>query len=355
MNKIIHALHHQSEELLTYIEDFRDDTHSQGIDGEHQFQFTMDADAPESVYFDELTRILVPLEDDGFEEFIIYETEKNMRNEKVLYAIASYTDMDKDILLNPGRYNGLLRELVAYALPSTEWQVYAVESIAIRTIQLEELEGGYAYLMKVAKAFDLEMRFRITTSGNRISGKFIDFVEKVGDDTKKEIVYGKDLVGIEKKVFSERIVTALRGVGPENQDGVRLTSFVEDEDAFQRWNRRGKHRLGKYAPESSNQDMTQAQLDQYTKTELNKRIASVVEYYITADSIESMFPHERIRLGDRVRVKNPEFSPPLYADARIIRVERSVSNPAEKTFTIGEVKTYTEEEIMQTFPGCSVH
>ena len=351
---IIHVLHHQSDKLLGYLNNsgnklFWDDKHIEGLDGEHHFEFKMPADIEEAEYFDELSRILVPLEDGGFEEFIVYETEVNMRNVKQVYAMAAYTDMNKDHLMGIGTYNGTLREIVALALPSTEWVINTVESNAIRTIHLTNIEGVYKFLRRVASAFDMEMRFRIETSGSRISVRYVDFVQKVGLETKKEIEYGKDLIGITKRVFNDRIVTKLFGRGPDRDDGTFLTSEVFDEDAFQRWNRRGKHRVEEYVPESDRQEMTQEELDQYTRTELNKRIASIVEYEITAATVENLFPHEKVRLGDRVRVKNPEFSPPLYADARIIRVERSIVDKGSKVYTIGEVRTYTEEEVMRTF------
>ncbi|WP_416144899.1 phage tail spike protein [Planococcus koreensis] len=350
----LHALHHQTDRLLAYLDNtgnklFWDDKHVEGLDGEHHFEFKMLANIEEAEHFDELSRILVPLEDGGFEEFIVYQTEVDMRNVKQVYAMAAYTDMNKDYLMNIGTYNGTLRELVALALPSTEWVINAVETNEIRTIHLANKEGVYKFLKRIASAFEMEMRFRTETVGNRIRVRYVDFVQKRGFHTKKEIEFGKDLADIKKRVFNDRIVTALEGRGPERDDGTFLTSYVFDEDAFQRWNRRGKHRVEEYVPESDNQDMTQTQLDQYTRTELNKRIASVVEYEITAASIEALFPHEKVRLGDRVRVKNPEFSPPLYADARIIRVERSILDKGSKVYTIGEVKTYTEEEVMRTF------
>lgn len=351
---VIHALHHQNDKLLGYLNNtgnklFWGDKHIESLDGEHHFEFKMPSNIEEAEYFDELSRILVPLEDGGFEEFIVYRTEVDMRNVKQVYAVAAYTDMNKDHLMHIGTYTGTLREIVAQALPSTEWVVNAVESNAIRTIHLANKEGVYKFLKRVASAFDREMRFRIETTGSRISVRYVDFVQKVGFDTKKEIEYGKDLLDIKKSVFNDRIVTALEGRGPDRDDGTWLTSYIFDEDAFQRWNRRGKHRVEEYVPESDRQEMTQDELDQYTRTELNKRIASIVEYEITAAAVEKLFPHEKVRIGDRVRVKNPEFSPPLYADARAIRVERSIVDPSKKTYVIGEVKTYSEEEIMTSF------
>ncbi|WP_082226456.1 phage tail spike protein [Planococcus halocryophilus] len=166
---------------------------------------------------------------------------------------------------------------------------------------------------------------------------------------KKEVIYGRDLTGIDKTVYSDRIVTELLCIGPEREDGSRLTTVVRDEDAFQRWNRNGKPIIGIYIPESAEQDMTLDQLQQYGRTELNKRIASVVEYVITAASMEKAFPNQKVVLGCSLRIKNPEFDPPLYAEARVIRVERSIYDETQKIYHIGEVKTYSEEDIYKTF------
>jgi len=350
---IIHALHHQTDQLVGFLTNegvkmYWDDTYVHDLSGEHSFDFTMSSMIEEAKYFDERARFLIPSEDIGFEEFIVFESH-TIDDEKTIYGIASYSDMEKQFILAPGTYSGTVKELAALVLPDTEWQEGELEYSGIRTIVVEKEVGAYSFLLRIASAFDVELRFRVETSGNKISGRYVDVLESIGADNKKEIELGKDLISIEKKVNNERIVTALYCVGPERDDGTRLTLMVTNEEAFQRWNRNGKHLIDIYEPQSSDRDMTLEKLEQYGDTELKKRIASVVDYYITAASLETLFPHEKVRTGDRLRIKDPEFSPPLYAEARAIRIEGSKTDTSAKFYKIGEVVTYSEDEIMSTF------
>ena len=53
---------------------FRNDRLYNELWGEYSFEFEMPANIKESEYFEDRARILVPGEDGGYEEFIIYET-----------------------------------------------------------------------------------------------------------------------------------------------------------------------------------------------------------------------------------------------------------------------------------------
>ncbi|RAZ73635.1 phage tail spike protein [Planococcus halotolerans] len=351
---IIHILNHQTGELIGHLDSesdkfFWDAKHVHGLDGEHSQQLTMPADLEEAALLEGRTRFLIPLEDGGFEEFIHFESDTQMEDEKTIYGTPYYKEMDKKYILPPGKYIGTAKELADLVLPFVKFEVGVVEDINKRTITIDRHVGAYSFLEKISSAFNLEMQFRLTTAGSRITGRFADFFKRIGADTRKEIELGKDLLAINKKEHATRIVTGLFCIGPEREDGTMLTTTIFDDDAFQRWNEDGEHIVDIYEPESTEQDMTLAQLQQYGRTELNKRIASVYEYTVTAASLEELFPHEKVRLGDGVRLKNPEFSPPLYADARVIRIERSLTDPDAKTYDIGEIVTYDEDEILQSF------
>lgn len=351
---IIHILNHQTGKLIGHLDSesekfFWDAKHVHGLDGEHSQQFTMPADLEEAALLEGRTRFLIPLEDGGFEEFIQFESDTQMEDEKTVYGTPYYKDMDKKYILSPGKYTGTVEELAKLVLPFVKHVIGVVEDIRVRTITVDRHIGAYSFLEKISSEFNLEKQFRITTAGSRITGRFVDFLKRVGADTRKEIVLGKDLLAINKKEHSERIVTGLFCIGPEREDGSRLTTTILDPDAFQRWNEDGEHIIDIYEPESADSEMTLAQLEQYGRTELNKRIASIFEYTVTAASLEELFPHEKVRLGDGVRLKNPEFSPPLYADARVIRIERSLTDPDAKTYDIGEIVTYDEDEVFRTF------
>lgn len=353
MTKIL-AIDSRTDELLCELNNRGEkllfsDSHVEEIEGEHSHNFTMPAGIPEAQFFGNRGRYLIPSEDGDFLEFIIYRATTSMGKRKKIVSIAAYTEMDKSHVIDPGTYTGTLEELANIGLPFTDYRLGVFEDIRIRTVIIEEHIGVYSFLVKVAKAFEVETRFRVEVSGTRFIGRYLDFVKRRGSDIQKEIVYGVDLIDMEMTEHSDRIVTELLCIGPEKADGTRLVATVRDEDAFQRWNRKGKPIIGIYTPQSNRQDMTLEELKQYGSTELKKRIDSVVEYRISAASIESAYPKEKVRLGSTLRIKNPEFEPPLYADARAIRVERSIIDKKQKTFTIGEVKTYTEEDATKTW------
>ncbi|WP_084245246.1 phage tail spike protein [Planomicrobium okeanokoites] len=352
MTKIL-ALNHKTDRLTAELNNLGEklfwlDEHNQEKAGAHSFTFTMPAGIKEAKAFGKRSRFLIPLEDKGFQEFIVFKS-TTFNKKKEVKGTAAYSEMETDYIVEPGTYTGKVDELANLVLPFTDYVLGVFEDIRIRTIYVEEHMGAYSFLTKIASAFDLEMQFRSEVAGTRFTGRYLDYVKKIGADLKKEVVYGVDLIDMKMTVNDDRIATALIGLGPEREDGTRLTSYVENEDAFQRWNRKGRHITRIYRPDSDRQDMSQAELDRYTETELTKRIASVVEYEITAASLEREFPHAKIRYGSTLRVKNPTFNPPLYADARVIGVRRSIADPSKKIYVIGEVKTYTEDEIYKTF------
>src|SRR5699024_6598801 len=88
----------------------------------------------------------------------------------------------------------------------------------------------------IAKEYGAELKFRVEHDGNKIVGRYVDLLERVGDWRGREVVFGKDLDGI-RRVEKQNIVTALLGLGPEDEDGNRIEVVVEDEDAVRHWER----------------------------------------------------------------------------------------------------------------------
>lgn len=351
MTKIL-ALDSKTDKLIAELNNlgdkiFWDDEYIREMAGAHSFRFTMPSKIKEAKAFSKRARFLIPTEDKGFQEFIIFKS-TTFNKKKEVKGTAAYTEMETNYILPPGTYTGTIEQLANLVLPFTDYELAIFEDTRRLTLYVQNHMGAYSFLLKVAGAFDLEAQFRCEISGTRFTGRYVDFVERIGDDIKKEVVYGVDLIEMKMTEIEDRIATALFAIGPEREDGTSLTSFIINEEAFQRWNRKGKHIIRIYRPESDRQDMTQAELDQYTTTELNKRIASVVEYEITAASIEREFPHAKVRFGSTLRIKNPEYNPPLYAEARVIGIRRSVTDPSKKIYIIGEVKPYSETEIYKT-------
>lgn len=354
---MIHILDAQTDKMVGVLDNkgdriYWDDNHTQGTDGYNVLQFVTFADIMESSLLGKRSRVLIESENGYHQEFIVFESTANTARNLDVVAVGSETDIDKQIVINPQKFIGkTTEEYLTLALDKTEWKVGNVEYGGVRTIETDKYIGGYEFLQMIAKAFDMELVYRVETDGNIITGRYVDLVARVGEDTAKEIVYGKDLVGITRKVFSERIVTAIFTIGPEPKEGEgeRITTLVTDGEAFQRWNRNGNHIIGIHEPQSEDENMTLERLKTLGRMELNKRIDAVTEYEVIAESIEDLHEHEKVRLGDTVRIVDTEFEPPLYATARVISVSRTLDNTLPKEYVIGNVIEYDEDEVRRAF------
>lgn len=342
---MIHILHPQTGSIIGYLDNngeriYRNDLHEQHVGGLNAFRFTMNSQTKEAANVEGRARVLIPGERSGYQEFVIYET-AIIDGDKEVFTTGAEAELDKQKIIVPDKHEALtLKQYVELALTDTEYEMGDIVYKDIQTIEFEKHLGAFTFLSKVAQIFNVEPVYRVEIRGNRIVGRYVDMVEPVGNFYGKEIEYGKDLVSIKKTSYSDRIVTSLLTLGPIKPDGTRLSVTVTDNDAFQRWGRNGNHIVGIYEVDSDNIDLTTEQLTSLGNIELKKRIDSVDEFIVDAAIIEHIFPNEKTFLGDKVRVKNTEYEPALYAEARILSVQRSISDKTVKKFLIGNVVEY---------------
>src|SRR5699024_7740139 len=199
--------------------------------------------------------------------------------------------------------------------------------------------------------FGGELNFRIEQDGHKITGRYVDILERIGSRDGREIVFGEDLDGIRRKEKQD-IVTALLGLGPEKEDGARHEVLVEEEDALQRWGRidehgKLKHLIEAYEIQAERTEMTEVEARRYTRTALDKRINEQVSYEATVIDLEDYagLENHKIRFGDTLRIKDEHFHPPLYLEARVYEMNRSLKQKAKKDIKLGDYIEYTEEEV----------
>jgi phage minor structural protein len=324
---LIHILHEKNDNiqatLNSDIGEFFSAIRQDSISGENTLDVVINASSIKSQFVDNRKRLVIQNEDGDFNEYIVYYAEQNKRNEKVVRSDASFIDLIKAKVINPQTLTGTTPKLAGdFALSGTEWQIGIVDFTSTQTIVIDKYTNPYDFLKNIANIFDLDISFRITVSGNKISGRYVDLKSNKGSFRGKEIVFGKDLIGVKRTEDSSNIITSLFGYY-KKQDGTVISTWESDDAAFQRWGRNGKHLVDFYTPDSSDDTMTLSQLQGYTRKELNKRLDSVVSYEGSAASIEHIFgrEHERIRKGMTVRIKDDGYNPPLYLEARIDEVQ----------------------------------
>lgn len=351
----IHITDGQSDEILDVITAnyIIEDTHRQSLkDNLELYEFKTFADQSFSEYLGKKNRVIIPNEDEnGYIEFVINEYIKRRGSDGLIcevYASASYLMLKKSKVINPQRLEGQTASTMAhFALQGTEWQPGTITFAGSRTLNIEQHTNPFSLLKRIAREFNLELHFRIETDGNKVTGRYVDLLPRIGEWQGREIEIGKDLIGIERTEKTDQLVTALIGLGPVREDGTRLEVRVEDQEALQRWGRNGRHLIETYEPQSTREDMTLEELTQYTKTELNKRVNAVVEYKGDIADLEHVpgLENKKIRFGDTIRIKDTKFNPPLYLEARNHTQDRSITDKSKKHVELGDYIEYTEEEV----------
>ncbi|AQX55900.1 phage tail spike protein [Priestia flexa] len=349
---MIHVLNSQSDHIVAFLSHgLEAATHTRNSNLEEVLTFSWPAIDEKAAFILQRNRAVIEDEDGQYREFIIDAAEKDGDVLEVT-ATASYLDLKKAKAIAPITLTGqTAATATSYVLVGTEWEPGVIEHAGVRKVVFDKHINPYLALQQLASEFGLELVFRVEISGNRIVRRVVDLVTRVGRFKGKEIVFGKDLLGLVRKEKSDEIVTALLCLGPEKEDGTRITTTVEDEEARQRWGRNNQHLWDIYEPESSDQDMTVERLKSLGETALKKRINSVVEYEISQGDLESIpgYEHEQVRFGDTVRIKDLHYKPPLYMEARTISVERDLLDPSEKEYVLGEFIEYTERDLLAEF------
>ncbi|MFS0864136.1 phage tail spike protein [Fredinandcohnia sp. 179-A 10B2 NHS] len=349
---LVHILDKQTDQILGTLNpnkaEYWNPLRTDSLNNLNIFDFRANAKIEKAALLEKRNRLLLEDEDGFFREYLITYAEQYKRGEKLVKSNATYLDLAKSKVIEPQTIQGATPSTsVQLALDGTEWQSGDIDYTFVRTITIEDYTDPYNLLKKIASTFGLELRFRVVVVGNRVVGRFVDLKLPNTEFSGTEVEFGKDLVGVKRKEDSQMIVTALLGIGPERDDGTKLTVFVEDKEALQRWGRNGQHLIETYEPESTNTDMTLAELTTYTKTELQKRIDAIVSYECEAVSLEHIkgFEHKKIRVGYNIRISDDGYQPPLYLEARIQDVDIDPITHQIKKFTIGNFKEIKKEDL----------
>src|SRR5690625_2882684 len=352
----------QTHEILDYItlDNVIEDSHKLNLE---TYLETYDAivfgDKRYNKHLEKRNTVIIPFEDGTLRELTLFEVDKyrDTEGQKThFYAHASYLELKKANIIYPNKYESLTAsQLGGIALNDTGWQIGIVEASGTRTIEIENHTSPYEFIKRIAREFEVELRFRVETDGQKITGRYVDMLERIGEWRGRQVEFGRDLDGI-RRIEKQDIVTALLGLGPEDSDGNRLEVLVEDEEALQRWGRVDEHGnlhhlIEPYEIQSERTEMTEEEARQYTRTALDKRINTQVAYETTVVDLEEVpgMSNKKIRFGDTMRIKDTEFNPPLFLEARVYEMVRSLKHKAKKDIKLGDYIEYTEEEVDAVF------
>lgn len=220
-----------------------------------------------------------------------------------------------------------------------------------RTLTYEGRDTGLGRLLSILKGFDnAECTFDVAVKMNAPSEFKINVYKQVGSDRSDvQMVYNHELDDIVKKESRAEFVTALCGVGGTiqtedgqgntqdagnidfadleyNHDGLVTTKgdkFLRAVDANKRFNPGQVTYI-----EAFYEYDTQSASELLNRTVTRLKTYSEPQYTYTADVkvIDST-----LKIGDTVTIIDHDYNPALYLSARVAKLEKSYTDPAQNT------------------------
>ncbi|WP_420973794.1 phage tail spike protein [Bacillus thuringiensis] len=362
---ILHVVDFKTDQIVAAIQpnDYWDDKrHWELKNNVDMLDFAVFDGTTHSATLQQQNLVLKEVRDGRVVPYVITETEKNSDKRSITtYASGAWVQIAKSGIIKPQRIEcKTVNECIDMALVGMKWKRGKTDYAGFHTMTIDEFTDPLTFLKKIASLFKLEIQYRVEVQGSQIVGWYVDMIQRRGRDTGKEIELGKDLIGVTRMEHSRDICTALVGFVKGEGDSVitvesinRGLPYIVDNDAFQRWNERGKHKFGFYTPETEELHMTPQRLMTLMEIELKKRINSSVSYEVEAQSIGRIFglAHELINEGDTIRIKDTGFTPKLYLEARVIAGDESFTDPTQDKYVFGDYREITDpnEELRKIY------
>lgn len=325
---------------------FWDDAHLETLAGVLTYDFTAAANHEDAARIIAKAPLLIH-DSDGASRLLRIERVDDKREKanltKVVYAENAAQELGGFPMVPATFANKAPGFILAEILSGTRYEVGQVDSIgALAAFDAKDWESRLFYLRALQTACGLEMRFRVTFDGCRITHRYVDLLTRIGADWGVVWEPSKNLPGLTRTVDSTAVFTAMVGLGKADANGnyVNLynlsapdkplhTYAVLDDDALAVYglptNPR-THITGVYR----NPDCADAnQLLAEARAALARAVVPAVTYQVDPILLEKLgaeYGHEKVRLGDTVTVRDLALYPPLVTSIRVTEVSRSYAN-----------------------------
>ena len=229
-------------------------------------------------------------------------------------------------------------------------------------------ETALAGLNKIKTLFNVNLRYRITTEDNTITGRYVDIISAEPKESGKRFVFSKDLLSVKRDVDCSRIFTALYGKGKSikvtpsadnltpaigerlnfiNEEWATPTNpvnkpagqeWVGDDNAKNLWGRGSvgakRHRFGivYFDNISDPKELLKA-----TYAELLNYNKPSITYTLNAIDLETIAgaSHEAVRMNDSVIIIDDYFTPALECTVSVTQIISDLLNPQNTKIVLG--------------------
>ncbi|QDW87869.1 phage tail spike protein [Staphylococcus hominis] len=308
--------------------------------------------ASRAVKFKERNRVIFLDSRNEPREFIINRIEQDSTSKySLIECNASYLeDIATGVPYPPQKFEKYTTtQALSDVLKDTGWKVSDdTEYNGTRTTSWTSYQSRFDVLKQLTTTYKMVMDFRIDLDSRKVKSRYVSLKEPKPLFKGKEVVRGKDLLGLKRTVDVSEVRTALICLGPEKENGERIKVIVKDDEAQKQFGLPTRYIWDIYEPETEDENMTEQRLRTLGNTQLNKVKSAAVSYEVTSLDIKKAYPHEIIRLGDIVRVKDRDFTPALYVEGEVIsETYYALDNKSEYTF--GNYVEYKESDLRAEF------
>lgn len=343
----------RARETLATTSGIYDDKHTITLDaGSSSYEFKINKSDEASQYMDSGNYIVLQDDDGKTWLFTILDYEETQYTKTVYAEDAGIELLNKacDIWKSNGPHS--FEYYFNIVTSGTPWKLGVNQLAGLeRTLTYEGRDTGLGRLLSILKGFDnAECTFDVTVKMNAPSEFRINVYKQVGSDRSDvQMVYSHELNNITKKESRAEFVTALCGVGGTiqtedgqgntqdagnidfadleyNHDGLATTKgdkFLRAVDANKRFNPGQTTYI-----EAFYEYDTQSPSELLNRTITRLKTYSEPQYTYTADVkiIDST-----LKIGDTVTIIDHDYNPALYLSARVAKLEKSYTDPAQNT------------------------
>ena len=196
---------------------YMDDSHVETLDGELSYDFTTPADRPESALITEECMVLFR-DSNGQYRLCRIKTvdEQHQRGNrvKIVHSEGSHGDLN-GFRVRPVTFTGEpIKTALMTLVAGTPWTVGDAAWSGIHSGSFSDWPTVLAAVRSIVAEFALEIEWRGAFSGNSVTSRTCNVVERIGADTGKTFTYRKDIKGLRRTSDSSQLYTALIYQGP---------------------------------------------------------------------------------------------------------------------------------------------
>lgn len=344
--KIIHF--NRNEEYIGKLMNVTDLQHTEEVNGENFLELTTSSEV------DKKDRLMYKDREGNWHEFVISNIEEYREGQAVLkniYAEHSIYETLGDFIEDELISEESATDALTVALIPTRWSVGNVTIEGLNSAHFYNISSRNA-MQKIINTWGGELQYRIIVNGDQIVARYVDILNRRGEDINRRFTYTKNLESIKKTIQEDDVITALYGYGKGTevvQGNTKYTkrldfssinggkAYVESSFARNIWGRGPAgskvHVFGKVEFDDCNDKhlllaLTQAKLDEFSQPKITYE-ATIFDM-ATIDSRYRM-----IQLGDGIFIIDEDFKPELRLSSRVIKIKKDLLNYENSEITLG--------------------